>query len=299
MIRDWAETVAFVTGGASGLGLEMARRFAEKGARIMLADIQEATLGDAVRMLKEAGAQADAVVCDVSLGEDVTRAAQRTLEVFGHVDLVCNNAGVARAGPAEALLEEDYRWVVDVNLMGVVHGVRAFLPHLKAQGHGHILNTASAAGLITVGGMGAYCMTKAAVVAFSECLHQEMAETGIGVSVLCPGFVRTRLHECERARPARFGGSEGQTGQPAEVGDMTRELIEAGLEIGLVGERVVEAIERDDFYILTHSEYEPTVIERQEGLRKAFAEWRTRHPEDGGRPGSEGDPFIEPAENGV
>ncbi len=291
MIRDWAGTVAFVTGGANGLGFEMARQFSAKGARVMLADIREAALEEALRVLRDMGAQVHAVVCDVSLGEDVARAARETLEVFGRIDLVCNNAGVARAGPAEELLDDDYRWLVDVNLMGVVHGVRAFLPHLKARGHGHILNTASVAGLIAVGGMGAYCMTKAAVVAFSECLRLELAQTGIGVSVLCPGFVRTQLHECDGARPARFGGPEAQTGQSAEIGDMTRELIEAGIGAAEVGARVVEGLEAGDFYILTHPDYEPTVIGRQEELRRAFAAWRARHPE---KVVSRGDPFVGP-----
>lgn len=292
MIRNWAETVAVVTGGASGIGFEMARQFAGRGARVMLADIDEAALEEALHTLRGNGAQAHAVFCDVSLSEDVDRAARETLEIFGSVDLVCNNAGVARGGPAEELLAEDYRWLVDVNLMGVVHGTRAFLPHLKAQGRGHILNTASAAGLISVAGMGAYCMTKAAVVAFSECLSLELAETGVGVSVFCPGFIKTRLHECDRARPARLGGPKAGTGQSAEVLDMTRELIEAGLDVEVAGERVVEGLERGDLYILTHLDYEPAVIARHDGVLRAFAGWRARHPEGDERPKMDNDPFI-------
>lgn len=294
MIRNWAETVAFVTGAASGLGFEMARRFAERGARVMLADIHAPSLKEAFGKLGGTGADVRSLVCDVSLSEDMERAAKETVEAFDGIDLVCNNAGIARGGPVDDLLEDDYRWIVDVNLLGVVHGTRAFLPHLKARGGGHILNTASAAGLISVPGMGAYCMTKAGVVAFSECMHAELAEFGIGVSVLCPGFVKTRLHESDRARPLRLGGPEARTGQSAEVRAMTQELIDAGIDVETAGARVVEGLESGDLYILTHPEYEPAVAARQDGLRRAFAEWRRRHPEDE-RPPVGMDPFVSSA----
>lgn len=292
MIRDWTETVAFVTGGASGLGLAMARRFAAAGARVMLADIHEATLDDAVRTLSDEGADVRGTLCDVSLAEDMERAARETEAAFGPAGLVCNNAGIARGGPADQLLDTDYRWIVDVNLMGVVNGARAFLPQLRAKGGGHIVNTASMAGFINLPGMAAYCMTKAAVVAFSDCLHAELAPEGIGVSVLCPGFVQTQLYDSDRARPERYGGGNGPTGQSEEVLAMTRDLVEGGISSDRVAERVIEGVERGDFLILTHPGYRPEVEQRFAAVLAAFGDWARRHPEDADTGPPDADPFT-------
>src|SRR5262249_21555323 len=204
LVRDLAGKTAFITGGASGIGLALGRAFAEGGCRVMLADIEEAALHNALRSLEGTGSDIRGVVCDVADPASVEAAAEKTIAAFGKVHILCNNAGVAGGSGIDDIALASWRWVIDVNLLGVVHGVRAFLPHMRAHGEaGHIVNTASMAGMLAAGmEYSPYAASKFAVVAMSEGLAAELKPHGIGVTVLCPGYVRTRI--AEAGRPCRI-----------------------------------------------------------------------------------------------
>ncbi len=206
-MRDLAGKAAFVTGGASGIGLALGRAFAEADMKVMLADIEADTLAVAV---EEATRSVDwmcaALAATSPIPSSVERAAEASYEAFGNVHVVCNNAGVAGGSGIDDISLETWRWVLDVNLMGVLHGIRTFLPHIRAHGEGgHIVNTASMAGLNSGLGLSPYSASKFAVVNMSEGLAKQVAPLGIGVTVLCPGFVRTRISESARNRPERYG----------------------------------------------------------------------------------------------
>ncbi len=205
-MREFAGKTAFVTGGASGIGLALGRAFAEAGMKVMLADIERAALDSAIESLSEFAPDVRCILCDVADPNSVERAARATFAAFGNVHIVCNNAGVAAGGGIDTISIENWRWVIDVNLMGVVHGIRSFLPHMRAHGEGgHIVNTASMAGMNGGLGFSPYAASKLAVVAMSEGLKAQLEPEGIGVSVLCPSFVRTGIGESGRNRPARYG----------------------------------------------------------------------------------------------
>src|SRR5205823_2975359 len=206
-MRDFAGKTAFVTGGASGIGLALARAFAEAGCRVMLADIEEAPLRDALGTLENVDPEVRGVVCDVADPDSVRGAAEEAISAFGNIHILCNNAGVAGGSGVDNISLDNWRWVLDVNLMGVMHGVQALLPHMRAHGEGgHIVNTASMAGLLSGGlGFSPYVASKFAIVGMSEGLATELKPLGIGVTVLCPGFVRTRIAEAGRNRPPRYG----------------------------------------------------------------------------------------------
>lgn len=205
-MRELAGKAAFVTGAASGIGLAMATAFAREGMKVMLADVETGALDKAVDALRGGGADVHGVVCDVADPSSVDRAAEASFRAFGNVHVVCNNAGVAAGGGIDQISVDDWRWVIDVNLMGVLHGVRSFLPHIRAHGEGgHIVNTASMAGMNAGLGVSPYSATKFAVVSLSEGLSAQLAPLGIGVSVLCPSYVRTRIGESGRNRPAQYG----------------------------------------------------------------------------------------------
>jgi NAD(P)-dependent dehydrogenase (short-subunit alcohol dehydrogenase family) len=204
-VKDLRDRTAVITGGASGIGRAMAGRFAAEGMKIVLADVEAEALDRAVEELRGRGAAAVGVRADVSRAGDVEAIAAEAERAFGPVHVLCNNAGVAAGGPLWKLSEADWAWVLGVNLWGVVHGIRAFVPRMiEHGGEGHVVNTASVAGLAAGPWFGPYCASKHAVVAISETLHHELALTGsaIKVSVLCPGFVKTRIAESHRNRPA-------------------------------------------------------------------------------------------------
>ena len=190
-MKNFAGKTAFVTGGASGIGYSMAEAFLREGMNVMLADIEEEALTKAAGSLSETNGQVRTLICDVAVRDAVNEAAERTISEFGNVHIVCNNAGVGAGGPMGEIEPADWDWTIAVDQWGVVYGIEAFLPHMKAHGEeGHIVNTASMAGMIGIPNMSPYCAAKFAVVAMSESLHAELAETNIGVSVLCPGFTR-------------------------------------------------------------------------------------------------------------
>src|SRR3954468_3076559 len=254
-MRELAGKTAFVTGGASGIGFALGAAFAEAGMRVMLADIETDALAEAVKSLRDFGPNVRGVACDVADPVSVERAAKASYQAFGNVHVVCNNAGVAAAGGIDNISLDNWRWVLDVNLMGVLHGVRAFLAHIRSHGEGgHFVNTASMAGLNGGLGFSPYTAAKFAVVGMSEGLSEQLKPHGIGVSVLCPHFVRTRIGESGRNRPGRYG--ETQTPDPASpAGQMFAQIaasIAAGVDPADVAGRVLAAIREDQLYVFTH-----------------------------------------------
>jgi NAD(P)-dependent dehydrogenase (short-subunit alcohol dehydrogenase family) len=246
---ELAGKTAFVTGGAGGIGFALGRAFAEAGMKVMLADIEDEALSAAVRSLHNVGPQVRGVRCDVADPASVDAAAKATIEAFGNVHVVCNNAGVAAAGGIDNISLDNWRWVLDVNLMGVLHGIRAFLAHIRAHGEGgHIVNTASMAGMNGGLGFSPYTAAKFAVVGISEGLAEQLKPHGIGVSVLCPHFVRTGIGESGRNRPARYG--ETLAPDPASpAGQMLAYLaasIASGVDPADVAARVLAAIRQDE-----------------------------------------------------
>ena len=254
-MRELAGKTAFVTGGAGGIGLSMANAFAQAGMKVMIADIEAKALGAAVEGLRKITPDIEGTLCDVAEAESVERAAQAAFERFGNVHVVCNNAGVAAGGGIDHISLDNWRWVIDVNLMGVLHGIRSFLPHIRSHGEGgHIVNTASMAGMQGGLGFSPYGASKFAVVSMSEGLRAELAPHGIGVSVLCPSYVRTKIGESGRNRPSRYGASQPlDPASPAAamVAAIAKNL-QAGLDPADVAARVVAAIRDDQLYIFTH-----------------------------------------------
>jgi NAD(P)-dependent dehydrogenase (short-subunit alcohol dehydrogenase family) len=267
-MRELKGKAAFVTGGASGIGLAMARAFLQSGMKVMIADIERDALDRALGELRPLG-EVRGLICDVAERQSVFDAAKASFDAFGRVHVLCNNAGVGAGGPQEQISAGDWDWVLDVNLHGVVHGTRAFLPHIKAHGEGgHVVNTASMAGHLSVPGMGPYCATKFAVVAMSEGLAGELQGSSVGVSVLCPGWVRTSITESSRNRPERFG--ERSNFPPHPMAAMAAEAVRNGLDPNEVAAQVVDAIRENHLYIFTHPEMRAAVDERHGRIRAAF-----------------------------
>jgi NAD(P)-dependent dehydrogenase (short-subunit alcohol dehydrogenase family) len=271
-MRDFKGRGAFVTGGASGIGLALGGAFAAAGMKVMLADIEQGALDKAVAQLKATGAEVRGLVCDVSDRAAVERAAVATVAAFGKVHVVCNNAGVGGGGgPMEQIPPGDWEWTIGVNLMGVIHGIAALVPHLKAHGEGgHIVNTASMAGMLSPPMMAPYNATKFAVVTLSETLATELAGTGIGVSVLCPGWVNTRIDESARNRPTRFGPARELAPAGRERAAQVAELLRAGMSADEVAARVVAAIRDNDLYVFTHQEMRGAVEDRFRRILAAY-----------------------------
>lgn len=262
--------VAVVTGGASGIGRALALAFAREGARVVVADVDEPETAATVRAVEAGGGEALAVPTDVSERAQVLALADRAFARFGAVHILCNNAGVVVHGGLETATHQDWAWVIGVNLWGVIHGLEAFLPRMIAQRQGgHVLNTASMAGLIASQGLGVYTTVKYAVVGLSETLAKDLRPYGIGVSILCPMGVATRIREAERNRPAALRNPPGRT-SAAEV-----TLIGRTLTPEEVAERALAAIRAGDLYVLTHPEGLDPLRRRFERIAEAF---RRQHP---------------------
>lgn len=264
-MREFAGKTAFVTGGAGGIGFALGRAFAQAGMKVMLADIEADALQAAVKSLQEITPDIRGTICDVADAASVERAAQATFDAFGHVHVVCNNAGVAAGGGIDHISLDNWRWVIDVNLMGVLHGIKSFLPHIRAHGEGgHIVNTASMAGMQTGLGFSPYGASKFAVVSMSEGLAMQLEPHGIGVSVLCPSFVRTGIGESGRNRPGRYGQSQplDPASRAAAVVAEIATQIAAGIDPASVAARVLTAIREDELYIFTHPDMRAEVEAR-------------------------------------
>ena len=270
-MKNFRGKTAFITGGASGIGFALARAFGREGAQIALADIDFDAARYAVERLDKDQIKAVPIRCDVGERQSIERAALETIAAFGKVHIVCNNAGVAVGGPLGTVSDSDWDWILDVNLKSVVYGVETFYPLIRSHGEGgHIINTASIAGLISPPGLEPYAATKFAVVAMSEGWAQQLQQIGIGVSVLCPGFVRTRIHESGRARPERYGG-RGEV--DAGVGPTQAEAAENiahGIDPDIVGARTLEAVRAGELYIFTHPFMRDFAEMRFQAIRAAF-----------------------------
>jgi NAD(P)-dependent dehydrogenase (short-subunit alcohol dehydrogenase family) len=269
-VRDFAGRVAVVTGAASGIGRALAERFAAEKMKIVLADVEEAPLREAAAALAKHGTETLAVPTDVSRAADVDALARRTLDAFGAVHVVCNNAGVFTAGLSWEAPVADWEWVFGVNLMGVVHGVRTFVPILLAQGtEAHVVNTASMAAVTTMPWVSIYHASKHAVLALSECLHHELTLRGaqVKVSVLCPEAVATRIDDSERVRPERHAAAP----PPSAEREMVRSAITASIRAGVppaeIAERVVGAIREERFYVLSGGDWQRMCETRCEDVR--------------------------------
>ena len=272
-MRELAGKTAFVTGGAGGIGFALGRAFAEAGMNVMLADIETEALAGAVKSLHNSGPDVRGALCDVADPLSVEGAAKASYEAFGNVHVVCNNAGVAAAGGIDNISLDNWRWVLDVNLMGVLHGIRSFLPHIRAHGEGgHIVNTASMAGMNGGLGFSPYVASKFAVVGMSEGLATQLRPLGIGVTVLCPSYVRTRIGESGRNRPERYGAT--QTPDPASPAGVLlaqiAERLQSGLDPSDVAARVLAAIRADELYAFTHPEMRDEVDERFAAIQAAM-----------------------------
>ena len=280
-MKDLAEKVAFVTGAASGIGLGIATALAQAGAKVMLCDIEEAALAKAVEGLKRTNADVDAVKADVSLKQELEAAAKATIDRFGKVHVLVNNAGVFGGGPYGAWTDDDLEWTIGVNLMGVLWGVKIFGPLIESHREGgHIVSTASVAGLLSRQS-NPYNVTKYGVVALSEGLRVELAPRGIGVSVLCPGFVRTQIMKARRNEPARFEHPSEQAiaaMQSSEMYKFIAEGVAKGVDPFYVGELVREGIENDWAYIFTDTEFEPMIEARFAAIKQGFDRIRGREP---------------------
>jgi NAD(P)-dependent dehydrogenase (short-subunit alcohol dehydrogenase family) len=253
-VQELEGRVAVVTGGASGIGLGLARRFAAEGMRVVIGDVEEPALETAVTELREGGADAIGVPTDVTDPEQVEALALAAERKFGAIHLACNNAGVGAGGLSWEAPLETWQWVIGVNLWGVIHGIRSFVPRIIEQDAGHVVNTASVAGLVAAPFMGPYNASKHAVVAVSETLHHELALMAphVKVSVLCPAWVNTRINESERNRPAHLAVERGE--QESVMQAALAGFLANGLDPATVAGRVCDAIRSDRFWILTHDD---------------------------------------------
>ncbi|HUP72103.1 MAG TPA: SDR family NAD(P)-dependent oxidoreductase [Acidimicrobiales bacterium] len=263
-VSDLRGKTAVVTGAASGIGLAMTERFVGVGARVVMADVEEAALVREATRLQRADADVLAVLTDVTDPAQVENLRDQALTQYGAVHVVCNNAGVAPAGPMLTTTAADWRWIVDVNVLGVAYGVVTFGPLLVEQGEGHIVNTASEAGLVTTPTLGMYCATKHAVVGLSESLYHELAPQGIGVSCLCPNLVKTSIFHSERNRPH---GAQ-LTAQEHAVISPLRESIDAmGIAPSQVATDVIDAVTTGKFWIFTHPITKPVALSRFDDIQ--------------------------------
>ncbi len=258
-----AGAVAVVTGGASGIGRSCAVEFARRGADVVVADIHDERMAEVVAEIEGFGRRAIGVRCDVTSDDDVTALRDRALETMGHVDLVMNNAGVAVLGPPERVPLDDWRWIFEVNVLGVIRGIQAFVPHMQERGSGHVVTTASVAGLYAYSWDAIpYITSKFAAFGLTEGLYVYLKAQGIGVSVLCPGVIHTNLGEHARI-----------SGVPDGVPwfHMPDYMLSSGIAADAVGPIVADAVEADRFLILTHDDDGPRHAERRADLDAALA----------------------------
>ncbi len=267
-MEDFKDKVAVITGGASGIGLATGRALAREGARLVLADIEKPVLDSAVESLQQEGFEACGLVTDVADREAVIALADFAWDRYGQVEIVMNNAGVAVFGPTHEMTHHDWDWLIQVNLWGCIHGTEAFVPRMVEAGNGgHVLFTASFAGLVPNRDLGVYNVTKAATVALAESLQKDVRDQGIGVSVLCPMRVTSNIDFSSRNRPDSLGGpSANRTYTDEERANLDG----ATLAAGPVADLVVDAIRRNELYIHTHRDAAKYFDRRADRIRRAF-----------------------------
>lgn len=268
---DLGGKTAVITGGASGIGLATGKQLAARGMRVVLVDREAAALALAARAVGAmGGVRVDTRVCDVVDFEAMKALADEVVRTLGGVHVLFNNAGVAVGGPIAEMSHDDWRWVIDVDLWGPIHGVEAFLPHMRsARAGGHILFTASFAGLVPNVGLGPYCVAKYGVVALAEVLQKELRDEGIGVSVLCPMRVATNIGSSERNRDARYGGAGASPRVPDQDED-NADLAGRVLDVDDVARQVVRAIDENRLYVLPHEESRAFIRRRFERIDRSF-----------------------------
>ncbi len=261
---------AMITGGASGIGLAVGKQLGARGARLVLADIERGALDAAVAGLREAGVEAHGVICDVRKRDEVAALADESFGTLGSVHLIFNNAGVAVGGPIAEMTHDDWRWIIDVDLWGPIHGVESFLPRMIDQREGgHILFTASFAGLVPNVGLGPYCVAKYGVVALAEVLSRELREHQIGVSVLCPMRVGTNIGSSERNRADDYGGPAATSPVLAQDEDNSQ-LAGRVLGVDDVAALTVDAVVHNRLYVLPHEESRAAIRRRFERIDRIF-----------------------------
>ncbi len=269
-MKDFKNKVAVITGAASGIGFALAEAAAGRGMKLVLADIEAAALQRAADSIEASGAEVLAVVTDVSNAASMENLEAKALARFGSVHLVFNNAGVGGGGCMWELDSDYWQWVLGANLWGVIHGVRVFTKHLIAQGEGHIINTASVAGLMSAAGTGPYTVSKHAVIALSETLYAELrnANANVSVSVLCPSFVDTKIYLAERNRPlpAEKKNDPAYVEEQKMIAELAGDFFKTTLSPAAVAQQVFEGIEQDRFYILTHPGVKPEVEKRMQAI---------------------------------
>lgn len=264
---------AFITGGASGIGLGMSRVFSGAGMKVVMADLRQDHLDEATAELKDAGADVHPICVDVSDRKAMAEAADEAAGVYGNVHVLCNNAGINIIRPITEATFEDFDWLFDVNLGGVVNGVLTFVHRMIEHGEGgHIVNTSSVAGILTGPGTGIYSATKFAIRGLSDALRYDLIPHGIGVSVMCPGTVSTRLYESEENRQDRYMGEVNDTvrAQRSGTGELFRQVLPKGMDATRVGEIVLDAIRKNQFYIMTHVEIERDIRESFDEMIEAL-----------------------------
>ncbi len=268
-MKDFANRVAWITGAASGIGLALAHRLAAEQMKLVLVDIEEGPLREAEVALTANGATVLALKADVGNGASMAATTKQALDKFGVIHLIINNAGVGGGGgPMWEISEADWKWALDVNLWGALHAIRLLLPPLLASGEeGHVLSTASIAGLTSTPFMGPYTASKHAVVAVSECLAKELelVKARVGVSVLCPGFVKTKIASSHRNRPGGTAGAEASA-DAKKFAAVLDQLVAAGIPPEQIADAVVDAVRTSRFYVLTHPEMKPQIEKRMEQI---------------------------------
>ena len=261
-MKDLAGKVAFITGGGSGVALGQAKAFAARGMKIAIADIRRDHLASALDWFRAQGAPVVGIELDITDRKAFAAAADEAEQKLGPVQLLCNTAGVSQFGPVQQATYEDWDWQMSVNLGGVINGVQTFVPRMLKHGLGaHIVNTASMAGFLPLPGCAIYCTTKFAVRGLSECLQQDLAPQGIGVSVLCPGAVNTNIHEAVLTRPKHLANT-GFYGADPLVMKSLKEVIAPGYDPVELGEIVVRAVEANQLYVIPYAEFSGPMQER-------------------------------------
>lgn len=285
-MEDLTGRVAVITGGANGIGYAMAESFADAGTKLVLADVNEAELDAAVARLAKAGATVSGVVTDVAEASQVDALRDAALHTHGAVHVICNNAGVGSGGLSWEIPLEHYRWAIGVDLFGVIHGVHSFVPLFVEQGEGHVVNTASMAGLLSSAFMAPYNIAKHGVVTLSETLFAELASAapGVGVSVLCPGWVNTRIYDAGRYAAdgaAPIAASEsGESDAGGAIAEYVKGLVTSGLDPSAVGALVLDAVLSRRFYVLTHPDWMPLVADRNHRIVEALDPMNSALPDD-------------------